>query len=231
MPQSVFGASCELDQEVVDDLLYFARTNDLPELMTTLPQTAVSQTVSEARILQHAIDGESGNSTVHFASANGHIDILRYLAQALASDDAVSATRTEENILTLPNASGSTPLHYAACNGHLECMKLLVQALTDEGDRKSFVEAKNQAGHDAAWEAETAGKENCVSWLLGCLDEVDTEHAAGRNLEGDGEHVEIGVTQSNGDEVEHVESNMQAMDLTENRPFEDSHGSKGDADV
>lgn len=36
-----------------------------------------------------------------------------------------------------------------------------------------YLSAKNSAGHDAAFEAEIAGKEEVVNWLLGEMDGVE----------------------------------------------------------
>lgn len=61
--------------------------------------------------------------------------------------------------INLPNSSGNTPLHWAALNGHLDAVKFLISSGADPAVR-------NQAGHDAVFEAEKSGKEEVVRWLL-----------------------------------------------------------------
>lgn len=56
-----------LDPDIIDDILYFARTNSITDLTDVLSTTATS-----AAILQAAIDPDTGNSALHMASANGH---------------------------------------------------------------------------------------------------------------------------------------------------------------
>ena len=61
--------------------------------------------------------------------------------------------------LNLQNASGNTPLHWASLNGHLDVVKILLAAGSDPS-------VTNQAGHDAAYEAEISSKDAVVEWLL-----------------------------------------------------------------
>lgn len=62
-------------------------------------------------------------------------------------------------ILESQNAAGNTPLHWAALNGHLDAVKALVRAGADPS-------VTNGAGHDVVYEAEVAGREEVVEWLL-----------------------------------------------------------------
>ncbi len=50
-------------------------------------------------------------------------------------------------------------MHWACLNGHLPIIKALLAARADPT-------TKNKAGHDAVYEAEIAGKEEVVRWLL-----------------------------------------------------------------
>ena len=100
------------------------------------------------------------------------------------------------------NHSGNTPLHWAALNGHLEAVKLLVAAGADPS-------IKNNAGKVAAVEAEEAGKDEVVSWLLSTenlesqskeedMEEQDDESAGKEDVEKDAgddkmEDVEHGI--------------------------------------
>jgi len=61
-----------LDPDIIDDILYFARTNSITDLTDVLSTTAISLSTTSAAILQAAIDPDTGNSALHMASANGH---------------------------------------------------------------------------------------------------------------------------------------------------------------
>lgn len=64
-------ASPTLSEDDIDDLLYFARTNDIAELRALLSSLAAQNTCSEAEILLAARDPDSGNTAAHYAAANG----------------------------------------------------------------------------------------------------------------------------------------------------------------
>ena len=63
-----------LTEDQIDDLLYYSRTNDIEELVSTLCtiKSALGEGVSEGDILLNAVDAESGNGVLHMAAANGH---------------------------------------------------------------------------------------------------------------------------------------------------------------
>ena len=89
---------------------------------------------------------------------------------SLSSEPGVSDTSPSAppSLLSLANLRGNTPLHWAALNGHLEAVKYLVGAGAD-------VAVKNAAGHNAAFEAEQAGKDEAASWLLSKSNEKEGE--------------------------------------------------------
>jgi uncharacterized protein len=62
-----------LTEDEIDDLLYLARVNDLPDLQQLLKELSSKYTASKIQILDGATDPETGNSPLHYASANGHI--------------------------------------------------------------------------------------------------------------------------------------------------------------
>ncbi|KAI9662576.1 MAG: hypothetical protein M1821_008743 [Bathelium mastoideum] len=193
-----------LSEEDIDDILYFARTNDLSELRTILTSLAGQTGHSQVDTLLAARDPDSDNTVAHYAAANGFDDLLKWLltlsrpastTSAPSSDTSSpaapndtpsasqpSATPTETNakssipppsLFTTPNALGSTPLHYAATTGALACATVLVEAGVN-------VRARNGVGHTPAYEAEVAGREEVVEYLLrvGRVEDED---------EGDGE--------------------------------------------
>ena len=61
-----------LDPDTIDDLLFLARTGETSELTDTLAHLATSLSITPSTLLLSCIDPDSGNSTLHMASANGH---------------------------------------------------------------------------------------------------------------------------------------------------------------
>ena len=92
--------------------------------------------------------------------------ILSLIPVPATSGDVTSSPSAPPILLNVANKSGNTALHWAALNGHLEAAKALVEAGADMG-------VKNLAGHDAAFEAEQAGKEEVAAWLIGVRAERD----------------------------------------------------------
>ena len=62
-----------MTEDEIDDVLYLARTNDIEELKHYIPSLFPKYGTQPAWILSQAIDPDTGNSALHFASANGHL--------------------------------------------------------------------------------------------------------------------------------------------------------------
>ncbi|KAF2087570.1 hypothetical protein K490DRAFT_14110, partial [Saccharata proteae CBS 121410] len=149
-----------LTPDEIDDLLYLSRTNSTADLSAYLSSLSAAYAVPIDAVVLAAVDPETGNGLLHYAAANGHLEILTHLHAAIPS-----ATRT---LLNRPNARQNTPLHYACLNGQLGFAQALVAAGAD-------TRVKNSAGHDAVFEAERSGHDGVVAWLLvegGALDDV-----------------------------------------------------------
>ena len=76
---------------------------------------------------------------LHYASANGHADTVRYILSAFItsspSSSGTSSAETEADkamrgVLDRQNDGGNTALHWACLNGHLSCVKLLADPMT-----------------------------------------------------------------------------------------------------
>ncbi|KAL8664551.1 MAG: hypothetical protein Q9202_002960 [Teloschistes flavicans] len=204
----------------IDDLLYLARTNDIHTLRAGVDALAKTQNASPTTIISAIKDPDSGNTLLHYASANGAMDVLKYLllppAPATTGSNVHNATATSPMGLNLDlqNEAGNTPLHWAAMNGHLEVVKLLVKSGAD-------LKVQNQAGHDATFEAERGGKEDVVAWLLGQQKgveetsgreeervEEDAEEAIGEKIPGEDGGDGDGKNEHEVKELEHDVKNM-----------------------
>lgn len=125
----------------VDDLLLSARYGDLQDLQQTLtPELLTAETVA-------GVKNDNDNTMLHYASANGHTDVVRFLLPALT----LSA-------LLAQNDAGNTALHWAGLNGHVNTVKLLVSTIEalesahpDEAKRLNLIyHPSNGEAHDGA---------------------------------------------------------------------------------
>ena len=108
--------------------------------------------------VDHADDG--GNTALHKASANGHVDIVRFLAGIGASHK--------------PNSSGNYPLHWAVQQGQVGAAKVLLELFADVD-----VLAKNSFGRSVNTEAFEKGDAQLVELVL--------QHPSAKRLEPEGE--------------------------------------------
>ncbi|KAI4148857.1 MAG: hypothetical protein LQ340_004905 [Diploschistes diacapsis] len=186
----------KISESMIDDLLYFSRTADSEALQVTLGEASKEFAAPPHDILATAIDADSGNSSLHMAAANGHTEIIKLILSLTpvpsTSTPALSASSAAPPaLINLVNKSGNTPLHWAALNGHLEAVKALVDAGAD-------VDVKNAAGHDAAFEAEQAQKEEVASWLVGAgnerasMDVKEEDVAENSEMNADGTNGTVG---------------------------------------
>ncbi|KAJ6261554.1 hypothetical protein Dda_4224 [Drechslerella dactyloides] len=65
-----------LDEDTIDDLLYFARTGELDDLKATINELAKSLNRYAIEIAAAAVDPYSGNTCLHMAAANNHGDVI-----------------------------------------------------------------------------------------------------------------------------------------------------------
>ncbi len=150
-----------LSEDEIDDVLYIARANELPELAPCLTSLSQKYGTTPHAILLSSTDSETQNTPLHYAAANGHLGLVNSLLSHLSSS---SASSDETEPLLVPfinkqNSSGNTALHWASLNGHLSIVKILLE----QGADASIL---NGAGHDAVYEAEMAEKHEVVEWLL-----------------------------------------------------------------
>jgi hypothetical protein len=64
-----------MTEDEIDDVLYCARANEIEELKSFIPTLFPKYGTQPAWILSQAADADTGNSALHYASANGHLGL------------------------------------------------------------------------------------------------------------------------------------------------------------
>lgn len=125
-------------EELEEELILAARYGDKDVVYAILDNTNTDRS---------CYDTASGNTPLHMAAANGHLDIVDKLLQA--------------NAQHIKNQAGNTPLHWAAANGHDQVVNLLLQKV-----KGIDVLSKNQFGRSALTEGFSSQKTEVVKHLL-----------------------------------------------------------------
>ncbi|CAP73359.1 uncharacterized protein PODANS_2_7460 [Podospora anserina S mat+] len=163
-------ASIQFQEEEIDDLIYLARVGDKDELSTLLSGIIARQTTDRiptpADVLAQAVDESSKNTTLHMASANGHVEIVEYILSRFPTTDKDQ----KQAFLDATNEFGNTALHWAALNGHLPIVKLLVE----NGASVALANDKNYIPLDLASFSE---KIDVVDYFLKEVREMEAENA------------------------------------------------------
>ena len=152
-----------LSPDEIDDLLYLTRVNEASELQQLIVDLAQKYNISRKDVILAGVDPESGNSVLHYCSANGFTELLKALLDQLSvqsgGDTEDQSAIVPPAVVNISNKEGNTPLHWACLNGQLDIVKMLLDAGADTSLR-------NTAGHLAVFEAERAGKGQVVEYLL-----------------------------------------------------------------
>ncbi|ETB57483.1 hypothetical protein YYC_04372 [Plasmodium yoelii 17X] len=90
-------------EEVIDDLIYYVRTDEIDEIQKIL-ETENIKTIND-------IKDENNNSLLHFACANNNVDMIRFLLYECSID------------YNTFNNSGNSPLLWAIQNKNFEAIK------------------------------------------------------------------------------------------------------------
>ena len=185
-----------ITEDEVDEILYLARANEIEELKAYIPSLYPKYGTQPAWILNQAVDAESGNSALHYASANGHLGAYSFFlfsspsrakSMLLIWNNDIEMTDYLLTLLPTPsdlksfvnkqNLAGNTALHWSALNGHLSLVKRLLAANADAS-------ILNFSGHDAVYEAECNDKQEVAEWLL--KEALGLEKGIGREGSGSG---------------------------------------------
>lgn len=128
-----------------ENLLLSCRYDDLDEVQDFVTKFG-SGALSSVR-------DDNGNTLLHMACGNGHIDVLDYLLPLVSP-----------SILSAQNTAGSTALHWAVLNQHLTSAQKLVHFTGGPG--VDLIDIKNIAGKSPLGEAEMIGWEEGATWLV-----------------------------------------------------------------
>ncbi|KAJ1660614.1 ankyrin repeat-containing protein [Dispira simplex] len=140
-------------QDHFDELVLCARLGELDNVqeITRILQTTHPEFVQVTQIL--GAKNSQGNTALHMAAANGRQDVLRYLLDNLTLAQ-----------INQTNEQGNTALHWAAVAGKVDSVRLLLEKEADPL-------VKNNSGKTAITEAEQAGHDKVVSFLLDNVDD------------------------------------------------------------
>lgn len=99
--------------EVGNSLRQAARSGDDETVAAILKQLSTQPNDNAIRNVLSTSDEGSGNTALHFCSANGHLQLVKILLDHGAPINAA-------------NLAGSTPLHYAALTGERDVVQTLL---------------------------------------------------------------------------------------------------------
>lgn len=174
-----------LSEEQIDDVLYFSRANELADLQTLISELCAAHSCEDASgrraITSAAVDLGSRNTVLHYAAANGHLEVLRWVLGSDVFGVVERAGKVYGDVnggkgkgkakesttcaaVNAQNTSGNTPLHWAALNGHEDVVELLVSSAGAD------TEMRNNAGKTALDVAMGAEKWAVAGFLAGSRD-------------------------------------------------------------
>ncbi|KAI8368298.1 ankyrin repeat-containing domain protein [Radiomyces spectabilis] len=157
------------NQELLDDVIYCARYGELDDLKQNKPAP------------EYYIKGdESGNTALHMACANNHIEIVAWILGQLAT---IAGEQELSRYVNVVNEQGNSPLHWAALNGHLEVVEMLVKNGAD-------CKIKNTAGKTPIYEAQQRSHEKVAEFFLQTMIDEQPEEDP---MDEDEQYVEQGV--------------------------------------
>jgi ankyrin repeat protein len=136
----------QLTQEEYDIIIEDARFGDLEtlqEIFAEIPAIKLLDIKNEDTL----------NTTLHMASANGHLATVKYLLELLPKNQA-------NKLINAQNYQGNTALHWASLNGHLEVVKYLCDNYQPD------VFLKNKFNHDSIFEAENNNRDEIEQYFL-----------------------------------------------------------------
>jgi uncharacterized protein len=162
----------ELAHEWVPGMLEAARFGDVEEVQEWVAAYGLDVARDVLRVhvqLCLNADGQavadesqqSSSSMLHMAAANGHTNIVEWLAPSVRTMSLAG-----NNPTWACNHQGSSPLHWATVNGHMSVVQLLLSLGANPAQRDG-------RGQSALTIAELAGNLDLASILLTAMSEED----------------------------------------------------------
>lgn len=151
--QTFFSHIMETDEDATKSFLDAARAGEI-DVVSELVSIAHKNGTDNVERFLACRDQLSGNTALHLASANGHIDIVTFL---LDNGSPINST----------NESGSTALHYAALTGQLHVVRALLSA-------GALAVVENNFGRTALDEAQGACQSSVADYLMGFVENNST---------------------------------------------------------
>ncbi|KAI9507126.1 hypothetical protein F5148DRAFT_981825 [Russula earlei] len=130
----------------MEEILLSCRYGDVDDVTSFIHRFGTGP-LSEAR-------DENGNTVLHMASANGHVELLVDVLLPIVP----------QSLLSAQNRAGSTALHWAALNSQLATARALVDC--PRGPGIDLIDIKNSAGRSPLGEAEAAGWDDGAKWMI-----------------------------------------------------------------
>lgn len=190
------GSLLALAADDVEDAILLARVGDTDDLIALLQRHSSCSLLTGATmgdLIRQIQDPETGNTLLHYASANGHSSLIKRLVELLSQRKPEGG---EQDVVALAyllraNKSGNTALHWASLNGQLEVVRILIDTIEglasqtegnkeaiavskqdedgeeeDEAKRRSIWDVVNAAGRGPMSEAQMNKQEEVVRFLL-----------------------------------------------------------------
>lgn len=190
-----------LTEDQIDDVMFDARGGELENI-----EKFFKAQDKPLEALKEVKDQYTESTPLHYAAANGHIDVVKYLLGLVGED-----SEAQSALISAQNDSGNTALHWAALNGNLDIVKLLCEAKADP-----FI--KNQSGQDVLYAAENFDKEDVIDYLLENYDYAPKEDDENIKIryedeEGDAETEETKEEDKEDKETEEVTETLKTTSV------------------
>ena len=168
----------KLDDEDKESIVLDCRFGELDSL-----KDIFENMVDSSLIITDDIKDENGNTPLHMAACNGHLDIIKYLMELLTTNDLIKQEQIYEWV-SAKNVSGNTALHWATLTNQLEVIKYLCE------EWKANPLILNGMGHDCIFVSETNQLQEIEKYYLTNYD-IEPEEDESDDDDDDSENIKF----------------------------------------